>query len=85
VADKGWASLSVMYRGPGVSPELLLKIFERATSFRDNAPTHPAARRHQGLGLWIVKRNVEALGGRVHARNRTGRGLEVVVHLQLCS
>lgn len=82
--DKGLASFSVMDRGPGVCPELLLKIFERATSFRNSAPTHSGARRHQGLGLWIVKRNVEALGGKVHARNRTGRGLEVVVHLQLC-
>jgi two-component system sensor histidine kinase ChvG len=38
--------------------------------------------RHQGLGLWIVKRNVEALGGTVSARNRASAGFEVVVRLK---
>jgi signal transduction histidine kinase len=33
--------------------------------------------------LWIVKRNIEALGGTVSARNRSDNGLEVVVRLQL--
>ncbi len=37
---------------------------------------------HQGLGLWIVKRNVEGLGGTVIARNRDGGGFEITVNLR---
>jgi two-component system sensor histidine kinase ChvG len=83
VPDGDDACFSVMDRGPGVAPELLPRIFERAASFRDSP--HASANHHQGLGLWIVKRNIEALGGTVTARNRQGRGLEVVVRLQLAS
>ena len=79
--DDDDACFTVMDRGPGVAPELLPRIFERSASFRDR-PQH-AAKHHQGLGLWIVKRNIEALGGTVAARNRPDRGLEVVVRLQL--
>lgn len=76
------ACFSVMDRGPGIAPELLSRIFDRATSFRD-APHDVSG--HQGLGLWIVKRNIEALGGTVSVRNRPERGLEVVVRLQLAN
>jgi two-component system sensor histidine kinase ChvG len=34
-----------------------------------------------GLGLWIVRRNVEALGGRVSAFNRADGGLCVRITL----
>jgi two-component system sensor histidine kinase ChvG len=39
------------------------------------------AGKHQGLGLWIVKRNIEGLGGSVTARNRTRGGFEVILCL----
>jgi two-component system sensor histidine kinase ChvG len=78
--DGGDACFTVMDRGPGVAPELLPQIFDRAASFRD---TPGSTHQHQGLGLWIVKRNIEALGGTVAVRNRPDRGLEVVVRLQL--
>ena len=77
------ACFTVTDRGPGVAPELLPRIFERSASFRDTLPA--TAKHHQGLGLWIVKRNIEALGGTVTAHNRPGHGLEVVVRLQLAS
>lgn len=38
---------------------------------------------HFGIGLWIVRRYVEALGGRVSARNVPGRGLRVLVRLEV--
>ena len=76
------ARFSVMDRGPGIASELLSRIFDRSTSFRDASYS---AQEHQGLGLWIVKRNIEALGGTVAAHNRPDRGLEVVVRLQLVS
>jgi two-component system sensor histidine kinase ChvG len=33
------------------------------------------------LGLWIVRRNVEALGGAVRATNRIGGGLSIAIVL----
>jgi two-component system sensor histidine kinase ChvG len=38
---------------------------------------------HFGIGLWLVRRNVEALGGRVWAENRSGGGLRVTVELPI--
>ena len=64
-------------------------MFERYFSSRsrdaDNAGTqlseHAEHAGHAGLGLWIVQRNVEALGGRVGAANRIGGGLSVTITL----
>jgi len=38
---------------------------------------------HQGLGLWVVKRNIEGLGGDVSAHNRQGGGFEITVRLRV--
>lgn len=71
-------------RGPGVDPERLPRIFSRYVTYRDEKDVETEnlpSTEHQGLGLWIVKRNVEGLGGRVIARNREGGGFEIVVVL----
>jgi two-component system sensor histidine kinase ChvG len=80
------ACLRVLDQGPGVLPGHLPRIFERAVSFRDETPGDTMTELapslgHQGLGLWIVKRNVEGLGGTVSARNRARGGFEVIVSL----
>lgn len=81
------ALVTVADRGPGVEPDKLLRIFDRYASFRagpavvdDIAGTGA----HQGLGLWVAKRNVEGLGGSVVAGNRQGGGFEITVKLR-CS
>jgi two-component system, OmpR family, sensor histidine kinase ChvG len=38
---------------------------------------------HFGIGLWIVRRNVEAVGGKVTARNRESGGLLLRVELPI--
>ena len=80
------ARIRVADRGPGVEPEKLPRIFDRYVSYRDETEgdtvTLAAAEQHQGLGLWIVKRNVEGLGGKVTARNRPDGGLEIIVTLK---
>lgn len=76
-----WAILTVADRGPGVAPENLAKIFERYFSKRPGRTSDPQG--NFGVGLWIVRRNVEALRGRVQARNRPGGGLEVSLELPL--
>ncbi|MGQ9367454.1 sensor histidine kinase [Azospirillum sp. A39] len=87
----GSAVLTVEDEGPGVDPANLPRIFERYFSQREPGrgmpeadPTGQTAEgTHFGIGLWIVRRNVEALGGRIQAENREGRGFRVRVALPL--
>jgi two-component system OmpR family sensor kinase len=68
--------LVVRDRGPGFGPGLAERAFEpfvRGDAARAR-PTHGAG---WGLGLAIVRRVVEAHGGRVFARNAEGGGAEV--------
>lgn len=81
VADRR-ARLSVEDQGPGVAPETLAHIFDRYFSQRP-AGFANADGGHFGIGLWIVRRNIEALGGSVRAENRAGGGLRVILELPL--
>jgi two-component system sensor histidine kinase ChvG len=75
--------------GPGIDPEKIDLIFERQFSLRpeeheDGAVFAKAEKpEHAGLGMWIVRRNVELLGGKVSVTNRPGGGLSVKVSLPL--
>ena len=75
------AELRVDDEGPGVDPAKIPYMFERYFSSRVDDLHESASSGHAGLGLWIVRRNVEALGGRVSAANRTGGGLSVSIVL----
>lgn len=78
------AELVIADTGPGVPPSDLNRIFERYFSQRpaqDGAEDHPAT--HFGIGLWIARRNVEALGGTIAAENRSPGGLLMRVRLPL--
>ncbi len=66
--ETGWLIFEVADDGPGLSPELLPRIFDKF--FR--APNAPAG--GSGLGLAIVKGFVEAHGGQISAANRPGGG-----------
>ncbi|MDE2181430.1 MAG: HAMP domain-containing histidine kinase [Alphaproteobacteria bacterium] len=84
-----FARIHVADRGPGVPPDKLPHIFDRYMTYRLNlsdssgdSTAASAGEFHQGLGLWIVKRNVEGLGGTVTARNRIGGGFEIIVDLK---
>ena len=74
--------LQIDDEGPGIDPDKIDHVFERYFSLRPRGG-HQDGRtaEHAGLGLWIVRRNVEALGGRVSATNRIGGGLSVTVTL----
>lgn len=66
-------------QGPGASAEVLECMFERYVSHRPESD--PSGAPHFGIGLWIVRRNVAAVGGTVEARNRAEGGLRVTVTL----
>lgn len=80
--------ITVEDEGPGVAPQDLERIFERYVSIRESGresgrvtPEAAYERGHFGIGLWIVRRNVEAMGGKIEAQNRGSAGLAVTVDL----
>jgi two-component system sensor histidine kinase ChvG len=78
------AELIVADAGTGVAPENLERIFDRYFSHRPpgkSVDEHNAT--HFGIGLWVARRNVEALGGTIEAENRRPRGLLMRVRLPL--
>lgn len=80
---KGWTRLAVRDQGPGVKAEDLERIFERYVSLRarpkdGGSGTNPP---HFGIGLWIVRRNLQAIGGRVWAENMPKGGLAIYMRL----
>ena len=90
------AELAVRDRGPGVPAPYLERLFERYVSLRGPQPPAIADARagpgpsddpnqHLGIGLWIVRRNLEAVGGMVWAENRVDGGLSLIVTLPLAA
>jgi two-component system sensor histidine kinase ChvG len=82
----GRAELRVRDQGPGVPEGDLERIFERRYSQRPEEGSGDQGddqRWHSGLGLWIVRRNVEAMGGDARAMNAPDRGLIVELNLPL--
>lgn len=85
----GRVTISVEDQGPGVPPERLPHIFERHATFRDNAARQDSAgvepEQNFGLGLWVAKRNLEALGGSISAANKPEGGFMVTLLLPIAA
>lgn len=77
-----FAHLSVCDQGPGVPNGQLTGIFERYYSERRSGTSENHVS-YFGIGLWIARRNVEAMGGTISAENRTPHGLAVHIRLPL--
>ena len=75
------AELLIGDAGPGVAPENLERIFDRYFSQRPPSSDGEEGSPHFGIGLWIARRNVEALGGTIRAENRQPNGLLMRVTL----
>jgi signal transduction histidine kinase len=76
--SSGEASLAVRDSGIGIAAEdqpRLFERFERAVSVRHYGGF--------GVGLWLVRRNAEAHGGRVHVESAPGAGSTFTVTLPL--
>jgi two-component system, OmpR family, sensor histidine kinase ChvG len=81
--DGHFARLTVSDQGPGVPTQQLEHIFDRYYSERRPDGSTEAAASYFGIGLWISRRNVEAMGGTIEAENQLPRGLAVHVRLPL--
>ncbi len=81
--DGHFADLIVSDRGPGVPDGQLERIFDRYYSERHDDTAGETPSSYFGIGLWIARRNVEAMGGTVVADNRSPHGLQVHVRLPL--
>lgn len=76
--EDGWARLTVRDQGIGIAPDDQARIFER---FERAVPT-----RHYGgfgVGLWLVRQIIEALGGTIAVESEVGKGSLFTVGLPL--
>jgi two-component system sensor histidine kinase ChvG len=83
--DGTFVELSVSDQGPGVAADRIERIFERYYSERRADAVNGMLESYFGIGLWIARRNVEAMGGTIVAGNRPPSGLRVCVRLPLAS
>ncbi|MBU4485253.1 response regulator, partial [bacterium] len=71
--DKKFISLSILDNGPGISPEIIDKIFNVYFTYNKKGGT--------GLGLAICKRIVNLHGGKIFAHNNPSGGVRVIIEL----
>ena len=69
--DGGYARLSVSDAGPGIAPENHERIFERFVRLGEVLTRETQG---AGIGLFIAKRSVEAMGGRIWVESKLGEG-----------
>jgi signal transduction histidine kinase len=69
--EEDWIEFAVADQGPGISPEDQKKLFQKHTRLSAR-PT--GGESSVGLGLSIVKRLAEAMGGNVRCESRLGEG-----------
>jgi len=81
--DDRFARLTISDEGPGIPAEQLDRIFDRYFSERRSEPAGETTTTYFGIGLWIARRNVEAMGGTIEAENRMPHGIAIHVHLPL--
>jgi len=81
--DGRFAHLTISDQGAGVPAEQLERIFDRYYSERRAEPASDATSSYFGIGLWISRRNVEAMGGTIEAENLEPQGLAIHVRLPL--
>ena len=77
-AEPGWARISIEDAGPGLDEQERQRIFERFTRGRRSGRDSTDG---AGLGLSLVARHVQLLGGSVRAEDNPGGGARFVVRL----
>lgn len=80
--SKDWNILRVSDRGIGIPDRLKKHVFEEFVRSDDNRVT---ARRGSGIGLCVVKRLVDEMGGRIEVADHRPTGTVVTVYLKDCN
>lgn len=80
VRDGDGMRLTVTDHGPGMNADDIAQLFRKFGKGRAQ-PT--GGEKSSGLGLWIVQRVVDALGGKVHCESEPGAGATFVFTLPL--
>lgn len=86
--DGAQAQCCIDDEGPGARQADLERIFERYYTYRPVAP-NPAEpsdfeeAANFGIGLWVARRNIEAMGGTIWAESRSTGGMRIVITLPL--
>jgi signal transduction histidine kinase len=78
--EAGGCRISVRDQGPGVKPEEREKIFDR---YGRGSAKPTSGESSFGLGLWIVRRLVTGLHGKVWCESPAGQGATFIVELPL--
>lgn len=76
--EDGMVEARISDNGPGVPEDRLEFIFLRHVTIRDTDGVDDG---HDGLGLWLTRRNVEALGGTAVAERNPDGGLSIILRL----
>jgi signal transduction histidine kinase len=79
-SDGARARITVQDRGIGIAPEDQERIFRR---FERAVPTRHFA--GFGLGLWISRRTLQEMGGRIDVRSEPGKGSTFTVEVPLAT
>jgi signal transduction histidine kinase len=75
--DAAWVAVEVEDTGVGIAPEAQGKIFRIGFSdWKDGT-------KGSGLGLYVVRRNIENHGGRIEVSSTVGKGTIVTIHLPI--
>jgi signal transduction histidine kinase/CheY-like chemotaxis protein len=70
----GWAVMTFIDNGRGILPEHLPRIFDADFTTRESG---------NGIGLWLVKNQLDFMGGTIEAANEPGAGARFTVSLPL--
>jgi signal transduction histidine kinase len=77
VADADACVVTVRDRGVGIRPEDQARIFERF----ERVAEHAARAGGFGIGLWLVRQLVDAMGGTIEVSSNRGEGSAFTVRL----
>jgi signal transduction histidine kinase len=70
-APEDWVVVSVEDEGPGISADDQARLFQKFVRLQQSLTTSV---RGTGLGLWICRQYVEAMGGEIWVESRPGHG-----------
>ena len=75
-SDKNICQIMIIDYGKGIPDEIKKRIFDEEFSYGENRGT--------GLGLYIVKKNIERYGGTIEVKDTKPHGATFIIKLSKC-